>query len=137
MLQCISNLRLLRITQLRPEPETFSLSKKARSIHEAMVSSCQLVFQLTGLEVQSLSLHNPNIPYLPPEVHIAIAQYVHYESLPRYCLVCKMFADIGKTGMLGIVKLRFTTASVSQFKRIREDKQLSEAVHTLIWDIDT
>jgi hypothetical protein len=47
-----------------------------------------------------------------------------------------MFADVGRAGMLGIIKLRFTTASVSRLERITEDERLCEAIHTLIWDID-
>jgi hypothetical protein len=56
--------------------------------------------------------------------------------MPNYRLVNKMFADIGIAKMFDTVKLRFTGASVSRFKHIREDERLSKAVRTLVWDTD-
>jgi hypothetical protein len=93
-------------------------------------------FHSSHLGLQASPLNGLITTLLPPELHLAISKHVPHEDMPNYRLVNKLFADIGIAKMFDTVKLRFTGASVSRFKHIREDERFSKAVRTLVWDTD-
>jgi hypothetical protein len=92
----------------------------------------RLSFHSSDLGLQVSPPNGLNITLLPPELHLAIFQHVPHEDMHNYRLVNKFFADIGIAKMFDTVKLRFTSASVSRFKQIREDERLSKVVRTLV-----
>ncbi|KAH6633314.1 hypothetical protein C7974DRAFT_169278 [Boeremia exigua] len=91
----------------------------------------------TGYKTMGLTSGSHDIPYLPAEVHLVIARYLHRDDLPRYRLVSRVLADIGKPELFKTIVLQSTVASVSALKHILQNKQLSNLVRTLIWDINT
>ncbi|XPS92495.1 hypothetical protein M3J09_001884 [Ascochyta lentis] len=82
----------------------------------------------------ALVLGGPNIPFVPPEIHLVIAQHVCRSDLPNYRLVSRLFAEAGKAELFHTITLRRTCASVSQLKQITQHEQLAKLVYTLIWD---
>ncbi|UPX15552.1 uncharacterized protein EKO05_0005996 [Ascochyta rabiei] len=82
----------------------------------------------------ALTPGSPKIPFLPPEIHLVIAQHVYRSDLPNYRLANTMFAEMGRPGLFHTITLRCTCASVSQLKHITQNEQLSKLVNTLIWD---
>lgn len=73
-------------------------------------------------------------PYLPPEVHCIIAQYVHSVDLPNYRLVSKQLAEIGAPELFSAITFHCSSASTSRVKSIKACKHLNKHVNTLIWD---
>ena len=77
---------------------------------------------------------SPNIPFLPPEIFLVLAQHIHRDDLPNYRRANRTLAEAGQPELFHTIILRNTCASVSGFNHIRQNKQLSKLVRTVIWD---
>jgi hypothetical protein len=79
----------------------------------------------------------PRAPYLPPEVHRVIAQYVSALDLPNYRLVDKMFAEIGAEHLFEKIPFHCSSASLARIECIKKAEHLNKYCHTLIWDTNS
>jgi hypothetical protein len=73
-------------------------------------------------------------PYLSPEVHRIIAQYINSADLPNHRLVSKVTAEIGAEELFGNITLHCSLASIARIEAIKACDHLNKHVKTLTWD---
>ncbi|KAH7396943.1 hypothetical protein DE146DRAFT_60498 [Phaeosphaeria sp. MPI-PUGE-AT-0046c] len=73
-------------------------------------------------------------PYLPPEVHRIIAQYMHPEDLPAYRLVSRLCASIGAEELFSSIAFHCSSTSVARIDAIKACEHLNKVVKSLVWD---
>lgn len=74
------------------------------------------------------------IPYLPPEVHRIIAQYIHSADLPSYRLASKICASIGTKELFSSLAFHCSSASTARIDAIKACEHLNKYVDSLVWD---
>ncbi|KAJ4371136.1 hypothetical protein N0V83_004352 [Neocucurbitaria cava] len=78
-----------------------------------------------------------SIPYLPPEVHHVIAQYIDRFDLPNYRLANKAFAEIGTPELFQNITFHYSSASLARLTAIKQSEHLQKFVKVLTWDTNS
>ncbi|KAF1931432.1 uncharacterized protein M421DRAFT_347309 [Didymella exigua CBS 183.55] len=76
-----------------------------------------------------------NVPFLPPEIYLAIARHIQVTDLPSFCLANKTLAAAGRPELFHTVVLRSTVASWAAFKRVKKHEKLCRLVQTMVLDV--
>lgn len=84
---------------------------------------------------QPSSKNHIKTPFLPPEIYLAIAQYVQVKDLSNFCLASKILAHAGRSELFHTIVLRTSLRSWTALKNIHDHEQLSKFVRTLIVDV--
>lgn len=79
-------------------------------------------------------LDTSNIPFIPPEIHLVVAQYLHRDDLPHYRLACRLFSRLGLPELYHTIIFRPSTASIERLDNIRRNAVLAALVSTLSVD---
>ncbi|KAF2130366.1 hypothetical protein P153DRAFT_384643 [Dothidotthia symphoricarpi CBS 119687] len=96
------------------------------------------VYQLIVLAVsQESNSMLSNIPFLPPEIHRIISQYVDRADLPSYRLADKALAQIGAEELFRTITIQYSSTSITRLNCLRSSSNLRKYVETLIWDTNT
>ncbi|CAO2655531.1 Nn.00g043340.m01.CDS01 [Neocucurbitaria sp. VM-36] len=75
-----------------------------------------------------------SIPYLPPEVHRNIAQYISRFNLRNYRLASRDFAVIGAGELFRIITFHYSSTSLARLTAIKHSEHLQKNVRVLDWD---
>lgn len=91
----------------------------------------------TGLASSNDPERQCTVPYLPPEVHRIIAQYIHSDDLPAYRLASKLCASIGTEELFSSLAFHCSAASTARIRAIKACEHLSKYVDSLVWDANS
>ncbi|KAF2830390.1 hypothetical protein CC86DRAFT_463700 [Ophiobolus disseminans] len=75
-----------------------------------------------------------HVPYIPPEVHRMIAQYIHFSDLPHYRLVSRILSAIGAEELFSTITFHCSSGSIARINAIKTCPHLNRYVTTIVWD---